>query len=134
MRIDRERLTLANASLVGFGGMKVMPIGSVTLPVIVSTYPQQITRDVTFLVVDCSSTYNAIIRRPTLNAWGATTSIYRLLLKFPTKNGIGEARGDQVAVRECYVAMLEMDEIVTTMNIEERRVNVESTKELETVS
>ena len=134
MRIDRERLTLANASLVGFGGMKVMPIGSVTLPVIVSTYPQQITRDVTFLVVDYSSTYNAIIRRPTLNAWGATTSIYRLLLKFPTKNGIGEARGDQVAVRECYVAMLEMDEIVTTMNIEERRVNVEPTKELETVS
>ena len=39
MKIDREWLTLVDASLVGFGGMKVMPVGSVTLPVIVGTYP-----------------------------------------------------------------------------------------------
>ena len=35
--------------------------------------------------------------------------------------------------RECYVAMLEMDEQMTTMNIEKWRVNVELTEELETV-
>ena len=62
MRIGRERLTPSDAPLVGFGGMKVMPVKSVMLPVIINTYPQQIIRDVTFLVVDCSSTYNAIIR------------------------------------------------------------------------
>ena len=36
--------------------------------------------------------------------------------------------------QERYVAMLEMDEQVTTRNIEEWRVNVEPTEELETIS
>ena len=75
--------------------------------------------DVTLLVVDCSSAYIAIIRQPTLNAWRVATSTYHLLLKFPTEYGIRKARGDQMKARECYVAMLEMDEQVTTMNIEE---------------
>jgi len=94
MRIDRERLTPTNTPLVGFSEMKVMLVESATLLVIISTYPQQITRDVTFLVVDCSLAYNAIIRHPTLNSWKAATSTYHLLLKFPTEYGIREARGD----------------------------------------
>ena len=61
MRIEKERLILTNALLVGFGGMKVYPIGAITLPVMVEDYPQQITKDVTFLIVDCSSAYNAIL-------------------------------------------------------------------------
>ena len=55
MRIDRERLTPTNAPFVGFGGMKVFPLGVITLSVTVCDYPQQITREVMFLVVDCSS-------------------------------------------------------------------------------
>ena len=50
-----------NALLVGFGGTRVFPLGTVTLLVTVGDYPQQITRDVTFLVVDCSFTYNGIL-------------------------------------------------------------------------
>ena len=68
MRIDREQLIPTNAPLVGFGGSRVFPLGAVKLLVTVGDYPQQITRDVTFLVVDCSSAYNAIIGRPTLNS------------------------------------------------------------------
>ena len=63
----------------------------------VSDYPQQITKDVTFLVVDCSSVYNAILKRPTLNSWKAVTSTYHLMIKFPTDYGVGELRGNQVA-------------------------------------
>lgn len=48
-------MILTNAPLVGFGGTMVYPLGAVTLPVKVGDYPQQITKDVTFLVVDCSS-------------------------------------------------------------------------------
>ena len=73
MQIERERLIPTNAPLVGFGGMKVYPLGTVTLFVTVGDYPQQITKDVTFLVIDCSSTYNAIMGRPTLNSWKAMT-------------------------------------------------------------
>ena len=39
----------------------MFPLDVVTLSVIVSDYPQQITKDVTFIVVDCSSAYNAIL-------------------------------------------------------------------------
>ena len=69
MGIGRERLTPTNAPLVGFGGIRVLPLGTVTLSVVVGDYLQQITKDVKFLVVDCSSAYNAILRRPTLNSW-----------------------------------------------------------------
>ena len=108
MGIDRTRLIPTNASLVGFRGTRVLPLGAITLSVIVGDYPQQITRDVTFLVVDCSSAYNGILERPTLNSCKAATSTYHLMIKFPTEYGIGELRGDQVAARECYIAMLEM--------------------------
>ena len=61
MRINREHLVPTNTPFIRFGGTKVYPLGAVTLPVTIGDYPQQITRDVTFLVVDCSSAYNAII-------------------------------------------------------------------------
>ena len=79
-----------NALLVGFEGIRVFPFGAVTLSVTVGDYPQQITRDVTFLVVDCSSAYNGILKRPTLNSWKAVTSTYHLMIKFPTEYRIGE--------------------------------------------
>ena len=60
MWINRERLVPTNTPLVGLGGTKVYPLDAVTLLVTVGDYPQQITKDVTFLVVDCSSAYNAI--------------------------------------------------------------------------
>ena len=70
------------------------------------------------MVMDCLSAYNAIIGRPMLNAWRVTTPTYHLLLKFPTKCGIGEARKDQMEAQERYVTILEMDEQLTTINIE----------------
>ena len=88
----------------------MLPVGAITLSVVVGDYPQQIAKDVTFLVVDYSSTYNAILGRPTLNSWKAVTSTYHLIIKFPTDYGVGELRGDQVATQECYVAMMEIDD------------------------
>ena len=50
--------------------------------------------------------YNVIIGRPTLNRWKAATSTYCLKVKFPTKQGVREIKGDQVSARECYQAVL----------------------------
>ena len=63
MNLRRDQLRPVYSPLVGFGGMKVQPVGTITLPVVVGAYPQQVTRNVNFLVVDCSSSYNAIIGR-----------------------------------------------------------------------
>ena len=90
MGIGRERLIPTNASLVGFGGIRVLPLGAITFSIMVGDYPQQIAKDVIFLVVDCSSAYNAILGRPTLNLWKAVTSTYHLMIKFPTNYRVGE--------------------------------------------
>ena len=112
---------------------KSYPLGAITLPVTVNDYLQQITKDVSFLVVDCPSAYNAILGRPTLNSWKAVTSTYHLMTKFPTEYGVGEVQGDQVVLRECYIAMLEMDDHLQTMCIEEQRMVAEPMESLKEV-
>ena len=92
MRLGRDQLRPVNSPLVGFRGMKVQPVGTITLPVVVGAYPQQVTKNVNFLVVDCSSSYNAIIGRPTLNSWKAVISTYHLSVKFPTEYGIRQVQ------------------------------------------
>ena len=47
--------------------------------------------------------------------------------------GIGEVQGDQLTTRECYLAMLAMDEQIQIMNMEERRMLAKPIKLLEDV-
>ena len=94
MRLGRDQLHPVNSPLVGFGGMKVQPVGTVTLSMVVGAYPQQVTRDVNFLMLDCSSSYNAIIGRPTLNSWKAVTFTYHLSIKISTEHWVGQVQGD----------------------------------------
>ena len=133
MRIDREQLTPTNAPIVGFGGTKVFPLGAITLSVMTGDYPKQITREVIFLIVDCSSTYNAILGRPTLNLWKVVTLTYHLMIKFPTDYKVRKLCRNQVATHECYVAMMEMDDHLQAMNIEEHRMATELVEKLEEI-
>ena len=73
--------------------------------------------------------YNVIIGRPTLNRWKVATSTYCLKVKFPTERGIGEIRGDQVLVRECYPAVLASKENHTWI-IEEKTQEIMETLEI----
>ena len=114
-----------NAPLVGFGGRRVFPLEAVTLLMTASDYPQQITKDVTFLMVNCLSAYNGILGRPTLNSWKAATLTYHLMIKFPIDYETRELRGDRVAIREYYIAMLEMEDHQQTMCIKEQRTIAE---------
>ena len=86
------------------------PRGIVALKVTVGSHPQQVTRQLDFLVVDWPSLYNVIIGRPALNRWKAATSTYYLKVKFQTEYGVGEVKGDQVIARECYQAVLAVKE------------------------
>ena len=134
MKIDKEHLLPLYTPLVGFGHTKVFPVETITLLITTGTYPQQLNKEVSFLVVDCSSAFNAIIRRPTLNAWRAATSTYHLLMKFPMEYEIWEAHRDQMAASECYIAMLEMDDHLQALSIKERWVIVEPMEDLEEIS
>jgi hypothetical protein len=134
MKLDKDKLRPMEAPLVGFTGDKVCPVGIITLPITVGTYPKTVSKTVDFLVVNCPSAYNAIIGRPTLNRLRAVTSTYHLLIKFPTEHGIGEVRGDQIAARECYLASLGSEGQNQTMTIEERKTLVKPSEELDTIS
>ena len=100
LKLDEKRLRPFGSPLVNFSGDRVYPKGTV------GTHSRQLTRQLEFLVVDCPSSYNVIIKRPTLNRWKASTSTYCLNVKFPTDSGAGEVKGDQVLARECYQAVL----------------------------
>ena len=133
LRLDPKRLRLFDSPLVSFSRDRVYPKGIVTLTVIAGSYPVQLTRQVDFLVVDCPTSYNVIIGRPTLNKWKAAMSTYCLKVKFPTDDGIGEVKGDQVLVRECYQAVLprkENHKWVIEEKEEEERMEALETVEL----
>ena len=84
-------------------------------------------------MVDCPTSYNVIIGRPTLNKWKAATSTYCLKVKFPTDEGIGEVKGDQVLARECYQAVLAGKENHTWVIEEKEEEKMEALETVELV-
>ncbi|GAV73028.1 hypothetical protein CFOL_v3_16515, partial [Cephalotus follicularis] len=61
LRIPTEQLRCVKTLLVGFIGEMVHPMGSIDLSVVARTAPRQTQIQMTFLVVDTPSPYNAII-------------------------------------------------------------------------
>ena len=55
------------------------------------------------------------------------------MIKFPTDYGVGELRGSQMATRECYIAMMEMEDQVQTLGIEEHQTVTEPIEKLEEI-
>ena len=103
MGIGREKLKPDNTQLRGFSGERVLPLGSIQLMLTLGDSPCQATR---FLIVDASSSYSILLGRPSLNAIRAIPFAYHMIIKFPTANGVGMARGDQRVSRECYSASM----------------------------
>ena len=133
LKLYPKRLQPFNSPLISFSGDRVYPWGIVTLTVIVGTYPAQLTRQLDFLVVDCPSSYNVIIGWSTLNKWKAAMSTYCLKVKFPTDNGVGEVKGDQVLARECYQAVVATKENHTWVIEEKDEDKVEALEVVELV-
>ncbi|GAV59516.1 hypothetical protein CFOL_v3_03047, partial [Cephalotus follicularis] len=67
LRIPTDQLKPVKTPLVGFTGETIHPLGSINLSVVAGTAPRQTQVEMTFLVVDTPSPYNAIVGRPGLN-------------------------------------------------------------------
>lgn len=62
---------------------------------------------VRFLLVEADTSYNVLLGRPCLNAFGAIVSTPHLTMKYPTRRGtICTVRANQKTARECYAAGL----------------------------
>jgi hypothetical protein len=55
--------------------------------------------------------------RPALNKLKAVTSTYHLMMKFPTEEGVGVVRGDQLAARKCYNTSMKKVSNSTTLTV-----------------
>ncbi|GAV86643.1 hypothetical protein CFOL_v3_30070 [Cephalotus follicularis] len=100
LRIPVDQLKPVKTPLVGFAGETIHPLGSINLSVVAGTTPRQTEVQMTFLVVDTTSPYNAIVGHPRLNLMGAIVSMRHLLMKFSNRFGVGEVIGDQQVVRQ----------------------------------
>nr|XP_017221323.1 PREDICTED: uncharacterized protein LOC108198053 [Daucus carota subsp. sativus] len=101
-----SQLTPSNMPIYGFNGVESKIEGMIQLPVTMGAEPRQATYMLNFMVIKASSTYNAILGRTGMHAFKAIASTYHLKIKFPTRNGVGEEKGDQKKARSCYVAAL----------------------------
>ena len=93
----------------------------------------QVTRKVNVLIVDCPSSYNVILGRPTFNHLKAVTSTYYFKVKFLTLQGIKEICGHQVSTWECYQVVFASKENQTWMVEEEPIRPIEDLKDVELV-
>ena len=59
-----------------------------------------------FLIMEAPLANNVLLGRPSLNAIRAIPSDYHMVVKFPTKNGVGMVRGNQRVAKECYLASM----------------------------
>lgn len=102
MGIRKEQLEPAPTLLMGFPSDKVIPEGSIVLPITVRDPLKQTTIVVRFLIVSYPSIYNAIMGKPSLIAIKAVVLTYYLVMKFSTREGADVVYDDQYESRICY--------------------------------
>ncbi|XP_027122264.1 uncharacterized protein [Coffea arabica] len=106
LQLEDRQLVPVQTPLIGFASPPVRPEGMITLMVTVEVSPRCRIVPVNFAVVKEPSSYNMILRRPTLNALRAVCSTLHLSMKFPTPAGVAEVLGDPEVARACYIATL----------------------------
>lgn len=109
--------------MVGYSREHVLVKGYIILKTTFGEQDQTKEIKTMYLVIDTSSSYNIIIRRPTFNQLG--TALYNLYLcmKYPLPNGrVRVIQGDQEIARKYYVESLKLKK-VHTMDIKSRKVS-----------
>ncbi|XP_056688349.1 uncharacterized protein [Spinacia oleracea] len=102
MGLEEKNIVRRSTVLVGFSGESLRTIGEISLP----TYAEDVNVMTKFNVVDCPSAYNVILRRPWIHKMKAVPSTYHQSIKFPTKWGVMEIKGQQRDAKKCYETAL----------------------------
>ena len=102
MGLDEKSIIRRSTVLVGFSGESLRTVGEISLP----TYAEGVNVMTKFNVVDCPSAYNVILGRPWIHKMKAMPSTYHQSIKFPTKWGVMEIKGQQRDAKKCYETAL----------------------------
>jgi hypothetical protein len=103
MDFDRKQLKEASKPLYSFGGRRIEPIGSVSLPVSFSSPRNDCTEYITFDVVEMNYPYNAIFGRGLLNTFEVALHSLYLCLKVPDALGV-------ISVHDSYKDVRNMEQ------------------------
>ncbi|XP_014523756.1 uncharacterized protein LOC106780034 [Vigna radiata var. radiata] len=107
MDILEDLIVPYNEQIVGFVGERVDTRGYIDLHTRLGTGRESGEMKVRFLLVEAHTSYNVLIGRPCLNAFGAIVSTPHLTMKYPTQKGtICTVRANQKTARECYATGL----------------------------
>ncbi|XP_014489656.1 uncharacterized protein LOC106752481 [Vigna radiata var. radiata] len=107
MEISEDAIMPFNEQIVGFAGERVDTRGYVDLRTSLGMDRRAREIKVRFLLVEAKTSYNVLLGRPCLNAFGAIVSTPHLTLKYPTDDGeVHTVRADQKMAQECYAAGL----------------------------
>ncbi|XP_027911682.1 uncharacterized protein LOC114170403 [Vigna unguiculata] len=107
MNLSEDLIVPYNEQIVGFSGERVDTRGYVDLRTRIGSRKDGREVRVRFLLVEANTSYNVLLGRPCLNAFGAIVSTLHLAMKFPSDKGtICTVHADQQVARQCYAAGL----------------------------
>ncbi|XP_074355282.1 uncharacterized protein LOC141693976 [Apium graveolens] len=109
MGYNDYQLTPSSAPINGFNQVECQFEGEIQLLVTIGKDHREATHMLNFQVVKAASTYNAIMGRTWIHAFKAVPSTYHMVLNFPTRNDVSEAKKDLKMVLSCYVVALRPD-------------------------
>ena len=118
MGFDEKDLKSSASPLCGFGGKKVDVAGSTLLEVTFGQGANRRAEDIIFDVVKIEYPYNAIIGRPTLNAFEAVLHPAYLAMKIPGRYEVITVLGNQEAARKAESALIPNTVQVNTLSKE----------------
>ncbi|XP_047174666.1 uncharacterized protein LOC124842265 [Vigna umbellata] len=109
MDISEDLIVPYDGQIMGFAGERVDTRGYVELRTRLGTGHSSEEKRVRYLLVEANTSYNVLLVRPCLNAFGAIISTPHLTMKYPSEKGtICTVRADQKTARECYAAGLKL--------------------------
>ena len=104
IEIDEFEIEKSTTVLIGFDRKSTAPVGKIKLPVF-TIRENKIT---TFLVMDYLSVYNIILGRLWIHAMKAIPSTYHQRIRFPTRSGLREIKGNWEIAQTCYLNSMKL--------------------------
>ncbi|KAJ0753088.1 putative aspartic peptidase domain superfamily [Helianthus annuus] len=94
---ERSRLQPVESSIKGIADIPIKPLGKLMLDVCFSEGKMEMTKPLTFVVINMPSNYDVIIGRPGQSEFGMAVSVGQGTVKFPTERGIATLQPTQEA-------------------------------------
>jgi len=109
MNLSENLIVPYNEQIVGFSSERVNTRGYLDLRTRIGSRRDDREVRVRFLLVEANTSYNVLLGRPCLNAFGAIVSTLHLAMKFPSDRGtICTVHADQQIARQCYAVGLKI--------------------------